>query len=136
MVDRGHDVDRSATRREAVVGAPGEGGTGLAALADRSVFGPNDADVSTADRMWSATDDAISSLRAGRTRKERIRAAVSIRSLRIADASRAAGSSVTAAVASRGRRGVRGQGAAGPRDYDGLQAGERRGRPSEDRGTP
>ena len=144
LVDRGHDVDRSATRRETVVGAPGEGGTGLAALADRSVFGPNDSDVSTADRMWSATDDAISSLRAGRTRKERIRAAVSIRSLRIADASRAAGSSMTAVVTRRGRDGTRGerrrqdrdQGPAGPRDYDGLQAGERRGRPSEDRGTP
>ena len=136
LVDRGHDVDRSATRRETVVGAPGDGGSGLAALADRSVFGPNDADVTTADRMWSAADDAISSLRTGRTRKERIRAAVSVRSLRIADGPRSAGTAVAAVVGGRGRRPSRGQGAAGARDYDGLQAGERRGRPSEDRGHP
>jgi hypothetical protein len=136
LVDRGHDVDRSATRRETVVGAPGEGGSGLAALADRSVFGPNDADVTTADRMWSAADDAISSLRTGRSRKERVRAAVSLRSLRIADTSRTAGASVAAVVGGRGRRPSRGQGPAGARDYDGLQAGERRGRPSEDRGHP
>ncbi|WP_144749573.1 transglutaminaseTgpA domain-containing protein [Curtobacterium pusillum] len=136
LVDRGHDVERSATRREAVVGAPGDGGTGLAALADRSVFGPNDADVTAADRMWSAADDAIASLRAGRTRKERIRAAVSLRSLRIADASRSAGASVASVVGRRGSRSADGQGPGEPRDYDGLQAGERRGRPSEDRGNP
>jgi hypothetical protein len=135
LVDRGHDVDRSATRREAVVGAPGEGGIGLAALADRSVFGPNDVDVTTADRMWSAADDAIASLGAGRTRKERIRAAVSLRSLRTAVAPRPVRDGIAAAVGSR-RRPTGGQGAAGARDYDGLQAGERRGRPSEDRGHP
>jgi hypothetical protein len=113
LVDRGHDVARTATRREAVVGAPGEGGSGLAALADRSVFGPSDADGTAADRMWSAADEAITSLRDGRTRKERIRAAVSLRSL-----------------SGGGAGGGRGPGRA--RDYDGLQAGERRGRPSED----
>ncbi|WP_144712191.1 transglutaminaseTgpA domain-containing protein [Curtobacterium pusillum] len=124
LVDRGHDVARAATRREAVVGAPGDGGSGLAALADRSVFGPSEADVTAADRMWSATDDAISSLRAGRTRKERIRAAVSLRSLRRAEVGGASG-------ARRGRD-TGGEGPGRGRDYDGLQAGERRGRPSED----
>ncbi|MGN8048552.1 transglutaminaseTgpA domain-containing protein [Curtobacterium sp. 22159] len=133
LVDRGHVVDRAATRREAVVGAPGEGGTGLAALADRSVFGPSEADATTADRMWSATDDAISSLRVGRTRKERIRAAVSLRSLRIREVSRAASASVASVVERRTRRSDGGQGGAGARDYDGVQAGERRGRLSEDR---
>ncbi len=133
LVDRGHDVARSATRREAVVGAPGEGGTGLAALADRSVFGPSDADRTAADRMWSATDDAIASLRAGRTRRERFRAAVSLRSLRVVDVARSRGASVASAVVARGRRSTGGQGAGGGRGYDGVQAGERRGRPSEDR---
>ncbi|MDP4334442.1 hypothetical protein Q7F20_13765, partial [Curtobacterium sp. A7_M15] len=118
---------------EAVVGAPGEGGTGLAALADRSVFGPSEADGAAADRMWSATDEAITSLRAGRTRKERIRAAVSLRSLRVVDAGRSARATVAAAVAPRGRRSTGVGGASGGRDYDGVQAGERRGRPSEDR---
>ena len=136
LLDRGHDVDRTATRREAVVGAPGEGGTGLAALADRSVFGPNDVDGATADRMWSATDDAITSLRVGRTRRERLRAAVSLRSLRLATGRRSAGPSPAAVAGRRRTRSARGQGPGEPRDYDGLQAGERRGRPSEDRGTP
>lgn len=136
LVDRGHDVDRSATRSEAVVGAPGEGGKGLAALADRSVFGPSEADATAADRMWSAADDAISSLRAGRTRKERFRAAVSLRSLRIAGGPRPPRAAIPAVAGGRGRRPSGGQGVAEGRDYDGLQAGERRGRPSEDRGHP
>jgi hypothetical protein len=116
LLDRGHDVAPSATRREAVVGAPGDGGTGLAALADRAVFGPNDPDRTTADRMWSATDDAIGSLRTGRTRRERFRTAVSLRSLR----------------GPRRRGGTDGQGASGRDDYDGRRPDERRGRPSED----
>lgn len=120
LLDRGHDVARSATRREAVVGAPGDGGTGLAALADRAVFGPSDSDRATADRMWSATDDAIGSLRTGRTRRERFRTAVSLRSLR----------------PPRPRRGPDDQGASGRDDYDDRRPDERRGRPSEDRGTP
>lgn len=133
LVDRGHEVAPAATRREVVVGAPGEGGSGLAALADRSVFGPNDADPTAADRMWSATDDAITSLRAGRTRRERVRAAVSLRSLRRSGASRPRGAATPSESGARGRGVPRGQGAKGARDYDGPQAGERRGRPSEDR---
>jgi len=120
LLDRGHDVARSSTRREAVVGAPGDGGTGLAALADRAVFGPSDADTTTADRMWSATDDAIGTLRTGRTRRERFRTAVSLRSLR----------------GGAPRRASDGQGATARGDYDGRRPGERRARPSEDRGNP
>jgi hypothetical protein len=133
LVDRGHDVDRSATRRETVVGAPGDGGTGLAALADRSVFGPNDADPATADRMWTAADEAIASLQVGRNRRERIRAAVSLRSLRLGDAARRTSDSVRGRGGRRRGRGPQGSG--NRRDYDVLQVAERRGRPSEDR-TP
>lgn len=120
LLDRGHDVVGSATRREIVAGAPGEGGTGLAALADRAVFGPSDVDQVAADRMWSATDDAVGTLRAGRTRRERFRTAVSLRSLRRPDRP----------------RGTTGQGSARRGDYDGRRPDERRGRPSEDRGRP
>ncbi|QQD74975.1 transglutaminase domain-containing protein [Curtobacterium sp. YC1] len=120
LLDRGHEVSGAATRREAVAGAPGAGGTGLAALADRAVFGPNDPDATTADRMWSATEDAIGTLHTGRNRRERFRSAVSLRSLRRP-----------------GRvRGGRGQGPSGRGDYSGPRPDERRGRPSEDRGTP
>jgi hypothetical protein len=120
LLDRGHDVAGSATRRETVAGAPGEGGTGLAALADRAVFGPSDVDQAAADRMWSATDDAVGTLRAGRTRRERFRTAVSLRSLRGPERPRA----------------TTGQGPARRGDYDGRRPDERRGRPSEDRGRP
>lgn len=137
LLDRGHAVPGGATRREAVAGAPGRGGTGLAALADRSVFGPDDVDPATADRMWSATDEAIESLREGRNRRERLRVAVSLRSLR----SGAGRPHLVAGTgpAGQGSVGVRGrgdQGRPGGRDYDGPEAGERRGRPSEDRGEP
>lgn len=120
LLDRGHDVAGSATRRETVVGAPGDGGTGLAALADRAVFGPSDVDQRAADRMWSAADEAISTLHTGRNRRERFRTAVSLRSLRGPDR----------------RRGSTGQGPARRGDYDGRRPDERRGRPSEDRGRP
>ena len=82
LLDRGHDVRRTATRREVAAVAPGDGAAGLAALADRAVFGPSAADEHTAHRMWEATDSAISALTTGRTRRERIRTAVSLRSLR------------------------------------------------------
>ncbi len=133
LLDRGHDVSTSATRRESVRGAPGEGGPGLAALADRAVFGPSDVDGPTADRMWSATAEAIATLRHGRTRRERFRAAVSLRSLRVGGAVRAARSGAVAAI--------RPQGGRSARDYDGRRPmgprGRQRGggRPSEDRGT-
>ena len=142
LLDRGHEVGPAATRRETVAGAPGEGGTGLAALADRSVFGPDEVDPGTADRMWSATDEAVASLRVGMNRRERWRAAVSLRSLRSLRAGterrswraatvRRPGPTTGAAVLDR-----HDQGGPGARDYDGPEAGERRGRPSEDRGEP
>ncbi|OIH93496.1 transglutaminase domain-containing protein [Curtobacterium sp. MCBA15_001] len=82
LLDRGQDIPVAATRREVAVTAPGDGGAGLAALADRAVFGPSDADERAADRMWDATDSAIGHLRSGRTRRERLRTLVSTRSLR------------------------------------------------------
>ncbi|MBM7801804.1 hypothetical protein JOE58_001055 [Curtobacterium luteum] len=133
LLDRGHAVAPSATRRESVRGAPGEGGPGLAALADRAVFGPSEVDEPTADRMWRATDEAITSLRTGRTRRERFRTAVSLRSLRLGDVRRAAVDGRVGLVASKGGR--------TSRDYDGRRPIGRRGRqreegrPSEDRGT-
>lgn len=139
LLDRGHEVSGAATRREAVVGAPGRGGTGLAALADRSVFGPDAVDPETADRMWSATDEAITSLAVGRTRRQRWRSAVSLRSLRSAGW-RADSRSPTRRAAHDVPRPSGtdrpDQGRPGTRDYDGPEAGERRGRPSEDRGEP
>lgn len=122
LVDRGHDVAMSATRREAAARAPGEGGSGLAALADRSVFGPDEVDASASDRMWTATEAAIRSLGAGRTRRERFRAAVSLRSLRVRESFAALRRSFLDALPAKGARGVHGQGGPTGRDYDGGQA--------------
>ncbi|KQO64698.1 DUF3488 and transglutaminase-like domain-containing protein [Curtobacterium sp. Leaf261] len=113
LLDRGTAVRSSATRREVAARAPGTGGTGLASLADRAVFGPVDTDNGTADRMWAATDTAIAELRTGRTRWERFRSATSVRSLGRGAASGRPGPPV-ASVASGDR-------------YDGRSSNEDRG---------
>ncbi|PZE28851.1 transglutaminase domain-containing protein [Curtobacterium sp. MCBD17_028] len=82
LTDRGVPIGRAATRRDVAGMAPDPAAAGLAALADRVVFGPADADGATADRMWSATDTAVRALQDGRTRWQRFRAATSLRSLR------------------------------------------------------
>ncbi|MFJ3380970.1 transglutaminaseTgpA domain-containing protein [Curtobacterium sp. NPDC090217] len=132
LLDRGHDVRAESTRREVASSAPGDGGTGLAALADRAVFGPSEADDRTADRMWEATDTAIDDLRDGRTRRERIRTAVSTRSLR-STAPGAAVARVGGALRRRVGAGQRRRGAGG--DYDVRRPDERHGGPDEDRGN-
>jgi hypothetical protein len=132
LLDRGHDVPTTATRREVAVAAPGDGATGLAALADRAVFGPSDADDRTADRMWDATESAIGHLRDGRTRRERIRTAVSTRSLRT-DVVSSAAARLGSVVPRRAGRPRPGPGADG--DYDVRRPVERRSGPDEDRGN-
>ncbi|PZE39620.1 transglutaminase domain-containing protein [Curtobacterium sp. MCPF17_031] len=82
LLDGGHDVAPSATRREVGAAAPGEAGAGIAADADAAVFGPSDVDDAVADRTWAAADGAIAALRAGRGRRDRFRAATSLRSFR------------------------------------------------------
>ena len=82
LLDGGHDVDPSATRREVGQAAPGDAGAAIAADADAAVFGPADVDRAGADRTWAAVDAAITALRAGRDRRARFRAATSLRSFR------------------------------------------------------
>jgi hypothetical protein len=82
LLDNGHRVDPTATRREVGETAPGNAGVGIAADADAAVFGPVDVDHDDADRAWAAADDAIAGLRAGLDRRARFRAATSVRSLR------------------------------------------------------
>ncbi|WP_144765289.1 transglutaminase domain-containing protein [Curtobacterium sp. 9128] len=139
LLDRGHDVSAASTRREVAAHAPGDGATGIAALADRAVFGPSEADDRTADRMWEATETALGTLRTGRTRRQRIRTAVSTRSLRAGVRRTSRPGSTAAAVrfaGTAGRHGGvgrRGRGAAG--DYDVRRPDERHGGPDEDRGN-
>ncbi|NII39615.1 hypothetical protein E9228_000234 [Curtobacterium flaccumfaciens] len=114
LLDGGHPVDATATRREVGAAAPGDAGVVIAADADAAVFGPTDVDHATADRTWAAADGAIAGLRVGRGRRARLRAATSLRSLRRrrpAEAALIGG------------------------DYDVPRPEAPRGRPDEDRGT-
>ncbi|KQS07724.1 hypothetical protein ASG04_10975 [Curtobacterium sp. Leaf183] len=132
LLDRGQEIPAAATRREVAIAAPGDAGTGLAALADRAVFGPSNADQHAADRMWDAVDSAIGHLRSGRTRRERLRTAVSTRSLR----ARRPQATTPGPVSSGARRPAGppvGHGADG--DYDVGRLAERRSGPDEDRGN-
>jgi hypothetical protein len=81
LVDHGHDLLPTATRREVAQAAPGDRAAGLARLADRAVFGPSEVDDSAADRMWTATEAAIAELSDGRSRWQRFRDRTSLRSL-------------------------------------------------------
>ncbi|PZE80874.1 transglutaminase domain-containing protein [Curtobacterium sp. MCBD17_032] len=82
LLDSGHDVPPTATRREVAASAPGADGVPLATDADAAVFGPVDVDDRLADRSWAAAESAIAALGAGRGRRDRLRAATSLRSLR------------------------------------------------------
>jgi hypothetical protein len=53
----------------------------LAAVADRAVFAPDDADPADADRVWDAVGELRASLDQGLTRRQRLMALVSLRSL-------------------------------------------------------
>jgi hypothetical protein len=82
LLDSGHDVLPTATRREVAASAPAPDGAPLAVDADAAVFGPGDVDDQLADRAWAAAGSAIAALAAGRDRRARFRAAASLRSLR------------------------------------------------------
>lgn len=82
-VDYGVDAPPSATRREVAATVGGKRALALASVADRATFSverPSDED---ADRVWTAVDGLRRSFGRGRTRRERFRAATSLRSLGI-----------------------------------------------------
>lgn len=81
VVDHGLQPPPAATRSEvaAVVGTlPSRV---LAAVADRAVFAPDAVDPADADRVWDAVADLRASLDAPLTRRRRLRALISLRSL-------------------------------------------------------
>ena len=82
-LDYGIEPPPSATRREVAATVGGKRALALASVADRASFSterPSDED---ADRVWTAVDDLRTSLGLRRTRRERWRAATSLRSLGI-----------------------------------------------------
>lgn len=81
VVDHGYSPASSSTRSEvaAVVGTlPSRV---LAAVTDRAVFAPDRPDPADADHVWDAVAELRGSLDAGLTRRKRLKALVSLRSL-------------------------------------------------------
>ncbi|MBN9606620.1 MAG: transglutaminase domain-containing protein [Actinomycetales bacterium] len=80
-LDHGFEPPPAATRAEwaSTVGSLPAGV--LAAVADRAVFAPETTGPVDADRVWEAVDELSVAMDAGRSRWERLRARISLRSL-------------------------------------------------------
>jgi len=81
VLDNTDATPPAATRSELAAVAGGLPARVLAAVADRAVFAPERADPADADRVWDAVGDLRASLDLGLTRRQRLRALVSLRSL-------------------------------------------------------
>lgn len=81
LVDRGGTVEPAATRTETAALVGVGAALQVASVADRAAFAPEPPDELEADAVWRDVDEVTSSLDAGRTRWQRLRARVSLRSL-------------------------------------------------------
>ncbi|MET1052887.1 MAG: transglutaminase-like domain-containing protein [Mycetocola sp.] len=81
-VDYGIDPPPSATRREMAAIVGGKRALALASVADRATFSTERPSHEDADRVWAAVDDLRRALGTGKNRRQRFRAASSLRSLR------------------------------------------------------
>ena len=81
-VDHGLLPAHSSTRREFAQLIGGAKATVLAAVVDRAVFAPSETTAVDAEKVWRAVTELGKELRVGLTRRERLRGAVSLRSLR------------------------------------------------------
>ena len=81
-VDHGVETPPAGTRHEVAVTVGGPRPLVLARVADRAAFSPEPAAEEDADRVWTAVLDMRHALGRGLTRWQRLRAAVSTRSLR------------------------------------------------------
>lgn len=82
VLDHGLEPPRAATRSEVARTVGGTRTAVLAAVADRATFGPDDPDQAEADLVWRSVEELDAALDHGRTRWERLRARLSLRSLR------------------------------------------------------
>ena len=81
VVDHGFEPPVSPTRTEVAATAGGLPSLVLAAVADRAVFSPGEPGQDEADQVWRAVTDLRHSMSDSRSRWERIKAAISLRSL-------------------------------------------------------
>lgn len=80
--DYGIDLPPAGTRRERAEAIGRPQALVLARVADRATYAPEVPDPVEADRVWAAVDGVRSGLAENRTRRQRMRAALSTRSLR------------------------------------------------------
>ncbi|TPX00503.1 DUF4129 domain-containing protein, partial [Schumannella luteola] len=81
VVDHGLAPPPSATRAELAAAVGTLPSRVLAAVVDRAVFAPDAPSEADAERVWVAVGELRTSLDSGRTRRERLRALISVRSL-------------------------------------------------------
>ena len=81
VVDHGYALPRHATRSELALTVGGSRPLAVAEVADRAVFAPVEPDAAEAARLWASIDELTASLDEGKTRWQRLRARVSVRSL-------------------------------------------------------
>ena len=81
VMDYGFEPPTSPTRTEVASTIGGVSSLVLAAVADRAVFSPGEPRDEEADQVWHAVTDLRESMKDDRTRRQRIRAAISLRSL-------------------------------------------------------
>lgn len=81
VLDRGWEPGPAATRSEVAAIAGGVQSQVLAAVTDRATFSPDIPEDTEADAVWRAVEDLEAQLDEGRTRWERFKSSVSLRSL-------------------------------------------------------
>ena len=81
VVYHGYALPRHATRSELARTVGGAQPLAVAAVADRAVFAPVEPDAAEAASLWQSIDELTASLDDGKSRWERLRARVSVRSL-------------------------------------------------------
>lgn len=81
VIDHGLAPPPAATRAEFAAAVGTLPSRVLAAVVDRAVFAPDEPSDADAERVWVAVGELRHSLDAGRTRRERLRSLVSLRSL-------------------------------------------------------
>jgi len=81
VLDHGFAPPAAPTRSEVARTVGGTRSLVLASVADRAVFSPDATDDTEADKVWRAVDELRHALGEGRTRWQRVKALVSVRSL-------------------------------------------------------
>jgi hypothetical protein len=80
-LDHGYALPRHGTRSELAAAVGGQRPLAVAAVTDRAVFAPVEPSADDAAELWRSIDELTADLGAGRSRWERLRARVSVRSL-------------------------------------------------------